>query len=373
MDGRPLEEIDVKVGHSESPTTVGTRPGSRDEEKNEIEAGLRPEGDVPPDGEELISEWQEGHHRIIERRAGPGEEVEVEVIRNVDGNDVSSAYRGSEAVVHRLVEKIRHAPRVLETDLEALGRGIEERLAHSPIPGHRHPRTAPEDEHETDDEGWASDYSEGQAGPSSLPDRGGDRRKRSKSPKMKPTTRRRASMSRKGLFGHAQQFMRDHRARGDAAEVSAVATPDPLTSQVQHSTASSSESPTPPEETQARAQPSSTDFAYPRPLSWRTDIGGRPDLPPRRSRVDSLRRQHSARPSRDSSPARSVRFVDRVSGTSTPLVPASGEDSEVLAESAGTGDGNGDRGKGVSFDLPDTGPSGNSRSGSGSGSGAGKE
>ncbi|KAJ6487699.1 Sodium/hydrogen exchanger family-domain-containing protein [Mycena sanguinolenta] len=379
MDGRPLEEIDVKMGHSESPTAVGTTPGSRDDEKDEVEAGLRPEGDVPPDGEELVSEWQEGHHRIIERRAGPGEEVEVEVIRNVDGNDVSSAYRGSEAVVHRLVEKIRHAPRVLETDLEALGRGIEERLAHSPIPGHRHQRTAPESDHEADDdEGWASDYSEGgtaQAGPSNSPEHG-DRRKRSKSPKMKPTTRRHASMSRKGLFGHAQQFMRDHRPRGDAAGVSSAAPPYPLVSQVQHSTSSSSESPTLPEEAQARAQPSSTDFAYPRPSSSQ-DLGARPALPPRRSRVDSLRRQQSARPSRDSSPARSVRFAERPSGTSTPLVSVFGEDSEVLAsplpvtESAGTEEGNGDRGKGVSFELPDTGPSGNNnRSGSGSGSGS---
>jgi NhaP-type Na+/H+ or K+/H+ antiporter len=75
LDGRPLEKIDVRAGHSESPTAVGTAPGSRDEEKEDVEAGLRPEGDVPPDGEELVSEWQEGHHRIIERRAGPGEEV----------------------------------------------------------------------------------------------------------------------------------------------------------------------------------------------------------------------------------------------------------------------------------------------------------
>lgn len=28
-----------------------------------------------PDGGEIIQEWQEGPHRIIERRAGPGEEV----------------------------------------------------------------------------------------------------------------------------------------------------------------------------------------------------------------------------------------------------------------------------------------------------------
>ncbi|KAJ7696301.1 hypothetical protein B0H17DRAFT_1054118, partial [Mycena rosella] len=50
-----------------------------EERKAEVAAGTRPEGDVPQDGEQLVSEWQEGHHRIIERRAEPGEEVEVEV------------------------------------------------------------------------------------------------------------------------------------------------------------------------------------------------------------------------------------------------------------------------------------------------------
>ncbi|KAF8162510.1 Sodium/hydrogen exchanger family-domain-containing protein [Mycena galopus ATCC 62051] len=366
VDGRPLEEIDVRVGHSESPTAVGTTPGSRDE-KEEVEMG--PEGEVPPDGEDLISEWQEGHHRIIERRAGPGEEVEVEVIRNVDGNDVSSAYRGSEAVIHRLVDKIRHAPRVLEMDLEALGRGIEERLGHSPTPEHHRPRTAPTDEGYDEEEGWASDHSEGdtmQAGPSSSP----DRRKRSKSPKMKPTTRRRPSVSRKGLFGHAQQFMRDHRPRGDAASVSTTATTYPLASPGQRPSPSSSESPTPP------GEPSSTDFAY-RPASSRTDITAPAAAPSRRSRVDSLRRQQSARPSRDSSPARSVRFAERVSGTSTPLASAFGEGSEILASPLPTlegtsmeGGGGDDRGKAVSFDLPDMGAAG-AKSGSGPGSGSG--
>ncbi|KAJ6479425.1 hypothetical protein C8R47DRAFT_1218984 [Mycena vitilis] len=133
--------------------------------------------------------------------------VEVEVIRNVDGNDVSSAYRGSEAVAHRILEKIRGAPHALELDVEALGRGIEERIGHSPTLGHHspifghhsptaghhrpHEQTHPAED--DDDEGWASDCSGGEehdaanaeAGPSSSPDRGA-RRQRSKSPKTKP-------------------------------------------------------------------------------------------------------------------------------------------------------------------------------------------
>jgi hypothetical protein len=48
--------------------------------KKAVEGGQAPEGDQPPDGTEVISEWQEGRHRVIERRAGPGEEVWIFVI-----------------------------------------------------------------------------------------------------------------------------------------------------------------------------------------------------------------------------------------------------------------------------------------------------
>lgn len=34
-----------------------------------------PGAESPPDGDDVLSEWREGHDRIIERRAGPGEEV----------------------------------------------------------------------------------------------------------------------------------------------------------------------------------------------------------------------------------------------------------------------------------------------------------
>ncbi|KAJ7022579.1 Sodium/hydrogen exchanger family-domain-containing protein [Mycena alexandri] len=384
LDGRPQEDIDVRVGRSESPTAVGTTPGSSDEEKEQaqkeadVEAGRRPEGDVPPDGEELIAEWQEGHHRIIERRAGPGEEVEVEVIRNVDGNDVSSAYRGSEAVVHRLVEKIRSAPRAIEMDLEALGHSIEERLGHSPVPGHHHlhaqvtdPAVGPDDE--DDEEGWASDRSDGPAaGPSTSADRG-SRRMRSKSPKAKPTGRRRGSVTRKGLLRMAHEFInRDQRAHGRAS------TPDIL-AQMSPSVSSSSESPTPPDETHQRPlstsdsapQFSATDYAYRRPgistSSSRADISS--VRHGRRSRVDSLRLQHSTRPSREASPARSVRFAEPTgSGASTPRTGVFGE--EVHASPAAVDESGEDMSRSVTFDLPD--PEGGSGSGSGrSGPGSG--
>ncbi|KAJ7445112.1 Sodium/hydrogen exchanger family-domain-containing protein [Mycena latifolia] len=354
VDGRPLEEIDVRVGHSESPTAVGSAPESRDEEKDaEVEAGMRPEGDVPPDGEELVTEWQEGHHRIIERRAGPGEEVEVEVIRNVDGEDrVAGAYRGPEGVVRGLLEKLRGAAGEVEGVLESFTDGAH---AHPHLHVHPHPhRLATADD---DDEGWASDHSDGDSlapavGPSSSP----ERRPRSKSPKTKPKRRMSGAGAgvtggRRGLLGHAQQFMREHRPRGAAPQ------PPPH-----------AEPPTPPTPS---TPPDATDFAY-----ARASTSSASKLPGRRSRVDSLRLQHaqSARPSREASPARSVRFAEERggrsgSGTSTPLVGVFGD--EVLAsprpldEEDGAG---GERGR-VTFDLPA--PQAQAGSGSGSGSGSG--
>ncbi|KAK7044881.1 Na-H-exchanger domain-containing protein [Favolaschia claudopus] len=360
LDGRQLEDIHVRMGDSESPTAVETTtPGSHDEKEKEVEEGLRPEGDVPPDGEEIVSEWQEGPHRVIERRAGPGEEVEVEVIRNVDGNDVSSAYRGREEVVHKIVDKIRHAPREIETDLEILGRRFEERL--SPTRRHHAQHTQPADD--DDEEGWASDRSETgpAAGPSTSRDEG---RKRSKSPKSKASTKRRSS-TRKGLLGH---FTRD-RTRGASAADSPPAPPPPIVVSPQAMTpAETSESPTRESTTQVSG-PMPTDYAYRRSSSSFLDPTS-PVSPrqSRRTRVDSLRRQHSARPSRDPSPARSVRFAEgTVSGTSTPVTADFGEDARSPPRPQNSEDSNGDRGR-ITFDLPDNGASGNGKQGSGSGS-----
>ncbi|KAJ7174168.1 Sodium/hydrogen exchanger family-domain-containing protein [Mycena crocata] len=381
VDGRPLEEI--RVNGSESPTAVDS-PDEKDEaeKKAEIEAGERPEGDVPPDGDEIVSEWQEGPHRIIERRAGPGEEVHVEVIRNINGEHVSSAYKGPEAVVRGLVDKLKGAPHTMEEDIEALGRGIEERLGHSPIPFHHSKIAAPAgddaDADADEEDGWASDRSGGDAptaGPSSSPDHG-DKRPRSKSPK---SSRRRASVSRKGLLGHAQRFMRDHRPAKGAAAAQA---PLPASASAVSSLASStSDSPMAPaqDEGEMPASPfASTDYAYRPSARSRQALGAGQS---RHSRVDSLRLQHSTRSSRDSSPSRSVRFAEgsgggngngNGSGASTPRAGVFGED--VVSSPAPMdedGNGNGERGaKGVTFDLPEGAP-GSGRSGSGGSVGKG--
>ncbi|KAJ7290048.1 Sodium/hydrogen exchanger family-domain-containing protein [Mycena rebaudengoi] len=352
-DERPQENIDVRVERSESPTAVDTSSGSRDEEEKrqnaeKVHAGERPEGDIPPDGEELVTEWQEGHHRVIERRKGPGEEVEVEVIRNVDGEPRSSAYRGPEAVVRHLKDKIKGAPHALELDVEAIGKGIEERLVEA---SNKPTLVADAGEQDDDDEGWASDRSTEapEAGPSGSP------RPRSKSPKQ--MARRRGSSSKKGLLGHAQKFMRDHRPRTASSS----------------SVASSEESPAAaplPEPPRQSSLPEATDFAYPR-----SSLSSPTTRQSRHTRVDSLRLMHSARPSRDVSPARSVRFAEGsdsrpASGTTTPLVSTifnqDNASSPVLTESPD--DSGTERGK-VTFDLPGSDAAGNGRSGSGGSAG----
>ncbi|KAK0457460.1 Sodium/hydrogen exchanger family-domain-containing protein [Desarmillaria tabescens] len=172
------------------------------EEKEKKEGSLHmPEGEEPPDGRETLSEWQEGPYRIIERRAGPGEEVEVEVIKNAGHEE------GEESHIIRTTghhDSVRHEVRAL---LERLAEGppkvvhtIEHEVAKAT---RRLSPSPPRKDGEEEEEGWASEHSdaEGEASTSAM-----DRRKRSKSPRVKApvksgTKRRRASI-RRGLAGH---------------------------------------------------------------------------------------------------------------------------------------------------------------------------
>jgi sodium/hydrogen antiporter len=57
-------------------------------EKRASTAGPRGEAETgdqgTPDGDEVLQEWKEGPHRVIERRAGAGEEVKANHIRALD-------------------------------------------------------------------------------------------------------------------------------------------------------------------------------------------------------------------------------------------------------------------------------------------------
>ncbi|KAI0270404.1 hypothetical protein BC834DRAFT_967205 [Gloeopeniophorella convolvens] len=84
-----------------------------------------------PDRVETV-EWKEGPDRIIERCPGPGEDVEVEVQRNVYGSDegegISRTLRDGRAAAHHaaeaVVDGLRHSPREMKDGLKGtFGRG----------------------------------------------------------------------------------------------------------------------------------------------------------------------------------------------------------------------------------------------------------
>lgn len=65
---------DEKVATRENSVVKGTDSATLSVE--DIEKRAVKQGDIPePDGTDTIMEWEEGRHRIIERRTGPGEEV----------------------------------------------------------------------------------------------------------------------------------------------------------------------------------------------------------------------------------------------------------------------------------------------------------
>lgn len=64
--------VSVTARGSPSPPP-GSPPDSESETKLAAEVKMKEE--YPPDGDENLYEWREGPHKVIERRAGPGEEV----------------------------------------------------------------------------------------------------------------------------------------------------------------------------------------------------------------------------------------------------------------------------------------------------------
>ncbi|KAI0299685.1 Sodium/hydrogen exchanger family-domain-containing protein [Multifurca ochricompacta] len=88
--------------------------------------------DNAPDGMEIYAEWKEGPHLIIERRKGPGEEVEVEVQRNAYGPSeaerITRAFRGGRAAVYHsagafLGGVMRHVPHDIEAGVKGVLHG----------------------------------------------------------------------------------------------------------------------------------------------------------------------------------------------------------------------------------------------------------
>lgn len=131
-----------------------------------------------PDGDEVVSEWKEGPWTIIERRAGPGEEVEVEVVRNGDTNsmeDLASKFfrgeRGSvmESLHSFLNGKAHHSASAAEHEVEK----VAENLEHvEESVKHKLERTP-----SVDEEGWSSEGTSKDASGANMARRASKKRK----------------------------------------------------------------------------------------------------------------------------------------------------------------------------------------------------
>jgi sodium/hydrogen antiporter len=345
--------------------TANEKPDEESVEQTMIDSSQeledRAKAENIPDGTDTVSEWQEGSHKVIERRTGPGEEVrldlplhcrsctkltilkvEVEVIRNAfaPGEEQNtSAFRGNErSVPHFIAARIDRAiagnaphendPAFDETEDDSIGDAtIQKGLKTTPQA--ISPLSTGIDEKD-EEEGWASDRSAGSQQSGSAihaVDFGSDGKKRTKPQKKKPTIKsiplgkgRRRNSMRKGLLGQARQIM-DHKSpppaqRQDESEIkesdSEGDEPERGRRSIMIPESSSAFGPS----TGAIPRPRTADSSRQgtatssRPSTARSSI--------RHLRADAIRAE--AR-SREHSPSRSIRFADEDrpgSGTTTP-------------------------------------------------------
>ncbi|EMD40247.1 hypothetical protein CERSUDRAFT_112439 [Gelatoporia subvermispora B] len=318
---RPI--VDEK--HSGTSSSTG-----RDEVTREDGTDVREE--FPPDGDEIVAEWNEGPDRIIERRAGPGEDVQVEVQKNASSPEETTtetfrvAEDAAEHVVGEIRDKIHNAPNFGEIvhkaqdnfhhnsqDLVDMAHEVEHKAKQAfGMRDERRQNGHNGDHHDEDDEGWVSDASNGQphASTSAAEEERRSKSPKSKSPKLpkapsvRPSTGRRRTSIRRGLLGgrpvssiarsYSDNLLGRHREEPE---------------QDQNGYDAGTES---PGDARGRQPALRADTA-------RTASSLRL---PRHARVDSLRALESPRPSRDQSPTRSVRFADTPerSGFATPRI-----------------------------------------------------
>ncbi|KIP05527.1 hypothetical protein PHLGIDRAFT_108137 [Phlebiopsis gigantea 11061_1 CR5-6] len=200
-----MERGEATVRGDETPTTSEKiEEGSSSQTQTAIEGSPKHEHasddfreESPPDGKETIVEWREGHDNIIERRKGPGEEVEVEVQRNVygQGESMTHSVKVAQDAAHDVVSEIRHRlaqslPEHTNGGLERMMNNVRQRFADDAhqaeeaasnvadkairaLSPSSNPRPNPDEE----DEGWQSDR-EGEPSASAV----GTARRHSRSP-----------------------------------------------------------------------------------------------------------------------------------------------------------------------------------------------
>ncbi|THH09753.1 hypothetical protein EW146_g8593 [Bondarzewia mesenterica] len=195
-DANAMERGEASTGTGtgtadEKSSTVGELTPPRLEESEDTKMEGSPEekakAENVPDGDEVFQEWQEGSDRVIERRAGPGEEVEVEVQKNAyEPSDAERFTRGLEgqdasSAADAFVGGLKSAPHEVE---KRVGQAEEEAEGAADRVTGEAESVAESAEHDfvsrvqgDEDEGWASDRS----GPSEQ-----ETRKRGKGKKKPP-------------------------------------------------------------------------------------------------------------------------------------------------------------------------------------------
>ena len=301
---------------------------------------------------------------FVVRRA----QVEVEVQHNAYGpsDTQTQTFRVAEAVSRRVVEDIRTKLRLAPHGLEHMFRAAEEGVEHEvkdfeewtrTVLHPRSPQVSPTTSQRPvqgggqsrdgspEDEGWMSDQSTGEPSGS-----GGDSKDKSRKPKVpkikvpKPKSKR--VFMRRGILGHRPHTLQrsqseDFNTRRHAQF--AEATDDERTP---------SGAQTPSEETRGRTSAMRSPRPPRTPVSGTTTpVGPNPHLRLAHRRIDSIR---SELPSREMSPARSVRFADDGrGGTSTPRIvsPTTPTTADADGERAGEEDDESPKST-VRFSLP---------------------
>ncbi|KAF9269679.1 hypothetical protein L218DRAFT_993689 [Marasmius fiardii PR-910] len=287
----------MSAGSSED-EKKGTQKNAR--RRSPAEGEVLPEGEAPPDGEEIVSEWQEGPHRIIERRKGPGEEVEVEVIRDYGSPEAhSTLFRGTHQLTREnlntslnklkhLVEAEEHEAVVKKKTIEKEVEQLEDKAKDAIVPSSSKRRDPPkvviDDSAVNDEEGWAYEDDPPPLGVASRMVRSESVSNRKKAKGM---GRRRGSKRRgiKGIVAAGSKHLQHSHPRSSAVVEKAVDGPGRSHSPVR-----------------------------------RASRNGLRDM-----RLDRIRSRHEAR---EESPTHSIRWMDegvspgggngRTSGTSTP-------------------------------------------------------
>ncbi|KAH9949860.1 Sodium/hydrogen exchanger family-domain-containing protein [Amylocystis lapponica] len=282
----------------------GSSSQAQDEEATRTD-GSDMRSEPVPDGKETETEWREGPHRIIERRAGPGEEVEVEVQRDayseeegtVDRYRVAADY--AEDAVQDIKNMVGRAPHEIGQLVERADENLHDDLHEVEDKAEEVGRQAKHAVGLQDDEeeGWMSDGSNGESHDASG---GGSRRSKSpkqRSPKPHPLSpagpaRKRLSI-RRGLLGGRppRTILRTQSEDGMNRRHDGENSSDEAITEAQDDTRGRGAAPI------ESAVPSSI-------------------RSPRHARIHSLRSSP-----REQSPARSVRWADTAhSGANTPRV-----------------------------------------------------